>query len=58
MKKLEKRLFYLNQLKHQELRHQNYGKDHFNPPTNYQVLAPLWNEDMVITTQAIVVGTK
>jgi len=32
--------------------------DYFNPLTNYQVLAPLWNEDMVITTQAIVVGTK
>jgi hypothetical protein len=27
MKKLEKRLFYLSQLRHQELRHKNYGKD-------------------------------
>ncbi len=32
--------------------------DYFNPPTNYQVLAPLWNEDVVTATQAIVVETK
>jgi len=27
VKKLEKWLFYFSQLRHQELRHQNYGKD-------------------------------
>jgi hypothetical protein len=27
MKKLEKWLFHLNWLKHQELKHQNYGND-------------------------------
>ncbi len=31
---------------------------YFNPSINYQVLAPLQSEDVVITTQAIVVGTK
>ncbi len=31
---------------------------YFNPPTNYQVLAPLRNENVVTTTQATVVGTK
>jgi hypothetical protein len=31
---------------------------YFNPTTNCQVFAPLWSEDAVTTTQAIVVGTK
>jgi hypothetical protein len=31
---------------------------YFNPPTNYQVFAPLWSEDVVIIAQATVVGTK
>jgi hypothetical protein len=30
----------------------------FYPPTNYQVLAQLWNEDVVATTQVIVVGIE
>jgi hypothetical protein len=32
--------------------------DYFNPPTNYQIFAPLQNENVVTTTQAIVVRTK
>jgi hypothetical protein len=32
--------------------------DYFNPQTNYQVLAPLWNDDMVIAAQATMIGTK
>jgi hypothetical protein len=31
---------------------------YFNPSINYQVLAPLRNEDVVITAQATVVRTK
>jgi hypothetical protein len=32
--------------------------DYFNPPTNYQILAPLHNEDVVTITQANVVEIK
>jgi hypothetical protein len=31
---------------------------YFNPPTNYQVLAPLRSEDVVTIAQATMVGTK
>jgi hypothetical protein len=32
--------------------------DYFNPSTNYQVLAPLWNEDVLTSTQTIMVKTE
>jgi hypothetical protein len=32
--------------------------DYFNQPINYQILAPLHNEDVVTTTQMTVVRTE